>query len=109
MRNGDFTAPMGGKINGNQEARYSNWAGVLTGQDKPTWDSCNTGVTIPHDTVIEQSVIVSRGMNDTQGWFMAPTLHVGALPLDTTHTINADEFAQPVVLQWLCETECTVT
>lgn len=100
--------PMGGKFVGNQETKYSCWQGVLTGQDSPTTDYYETGANIPYDSVIEQSSIISRGMSNSQGAFMAPTLHVGALPLDTQHTINAEEFAQPVVLQWLCETECVI-
>lgn len=35
-------------------------------------------------------------------------LHIGALPLDTTHTQNANKYAQPIVLQWLCATYCKV-
>lgn len=93
-RNGKFTMPAGGKFVGNQETKYSSWMGVTTGQDSPTLDYYNT---IPYESVIEQSGIVSRGMTNTQGAFMHPSLHVGALPLDTTHTINAEEFAQPVV------------
>lgn len=90
------------------EAKYSCWIGQTTAQDNATSDEYNTNVTIPYDSVIEQSGVVSRGMTNSQGAFMAPSLHVGALPLDTTHTINAEEYAQPCVLQWLCETECTV-
>lgn len=82
--------------------------GEMTGQDAPTLDYYNTNSAIPYESVLEQSGIVARGMTNTQGAFMAPSLHIGALPLDTTHTTNADDFAQPVVLQWLCETECTV-
>lgn len=107
-RNNIFTMPIGGKFPYNVEAAYASWGGVTTQQTNLTTDSYNSGVTIPYDSVIEQSGIVTRGLTDSQGAFMAPSLHVGALPLDTTHTINAEEYAQPVVLQWLVETECTV-
>lgn len=100
--------PIGGKFVGNQEAKYSCWLGQITGQDTITADMYQTNVAIVYNSVIEQAGIVARGMTNSQGAFMVPSLHIGALPLDTQHTINADEFAQPVVLQWLCETECVV-
>lgn len=77
-RNGHYIMPAGGKFLGNMTQKYINWGGVATQEDAPTQNDYVTGKQIPYNSFLEQYGIVTRGVSNSQGCFMAPTLHIGA-------------------------------
>lgn len=99
--------PVGAKFAGNQVISMNNNYGTTSDNSIDT-DEYLTRQVIPYNSFIEQSGVVSNGLTSTQGTFMAPTLHVGVLPLDTSYSSTTDDFSQTVVAQWSCETEIQI-
>ena len=84
-RNGSYIMPAGGTFLGNMTQKYTNTDGGATQEDNPSEDDYVTGKQVPYNSILEQSGIVTRGVSNSQGCFMAPTLGESVVPVSYTH------------------------